>query len=298
MNRRQFTALLPAALLLTTSAVAQEHKHFPDVVYGHKLGVALTMDITQSAKPNGLGILWMVSGGWVSSHSSINPQWAKAFADRGFTVFQVCHGSAPKFTLPEIMQDIHAAVRFVRMNASKYGVDPNRLGIAGGSAGGHLSLMMAAYGDDGNPAAKDEQSRQSSKVQAVACFYPPTDFLNYGKEGVAAMSIPALKVFQPVFGITDSTPQEEKVRLAKTLSPIYGFNEKTCPILIIHGDADMLVPIQQSQIVMSKLEALKVPHKLVVREGKAHGWPGIEKDITILMDWFEEHLGNRKQPQH
>src|SRR6185436_3545028 len=135
------------------------------------------------ANTNGIGILLMVSGGWFSAHEAINQNYVRPLLNRGYTVFAVVHGSQPKFIITEIEQDIHRAVRFIRHNATRYGVDPARLGITGGSAGGHLSLTMAAKGAKGDSAAKDPIDRESSEVQCVACFFPPTDFLNYGAPG-------------------------------------------------------------------------------------------------------------------
>jgi len=291
MNRRQFLALCAALGLLTLQPFLRaDQTHIKDVVYHHKLGVALTMDVFQPEKPNGIGILWMVSGGWVSNHDNINPDLAKPFTSRGMTVFQIVHGSQPKFTLPEIVQDIHRAVRFVRTNAARWGVNPDKLGICGGSAGGHLSLMMGAYGAPGPADAKDPVDRASSRVQAIACLFPPTDFLNYGKEGQPAMKIPMLRVFWPAFGVTDKTPEEELERLGRSLSPIYGDLKNMPPTLIIHGDADTLVPIQQSQRLIAKLQEVGVPCRLEVRPGKGHGWPGIESEATVLADWFEKYL--------
>jgi acetyl esterase/lipase len=290
MHRRHFIALLGLLALGLPGAGRAEQVHVKDVVYHHKLGVALTMDVFKPEKPNGIGVLWMVSGGWVSNHNNINPELSKAFTSRGMTVFQVVHGTQPKFTLPEIVADIHRAVRFVRANAATWGVGPQKLGISGGSAGGHLSLMMGAYGAPGPADAKDPVDRESSRVQAVACFFPPTDFLNYGKEGQAAMKFPMLRVFWPAFGVTDKTPDDELERLARTLSPIYGDLAAMPPTLIIHGDADRLVPIQQAQRLIGKLEELKRTCKLDARPGKEHGWPGIEADAKLLADWFEQHL--------
>jgi len=148
----------------------------------------------------------VVSGGWVSSHEQINPGIAKFFTDRGQTVFEVVHGTQPKFTIPEIVQDIQRSVRFIRTHAAEYGVDPNRLGISGASSGGHLSLMTAALGKDGSPDAKDPVDRASSRIQAVACFFPPTDFLNYGQEGVEHyidIMRDELEVAMRLVGVTD-----------------------------------------------------------------------------------------------
>lgn len=258
-----------------------------DVIYGRKHGVALTLDVFKPAKATGVGVLWMVSGGWFSSHDSINPDLLKGFLDRGQTVFAVVHGSQPKYAIPEILQDVHRATRFVRYHAKEYGVDPDRLGIAGGSAGGHLSLMQGAGGKDGDPQAKDPVERVSSRVQAVACFFPPTDFLNYGKSGENAL-LGVLKSFRPAFGPA-SQDAGELVGVLKPISPYSLLTRDMPPTLIIHGDADVLVPIQQSQLVMTKLEELGVPHKLVVREGKGHGWPTLGEDIPILAEWIDQY---------
>ena len=288
MNRRLFLA---AALTLLPFARAHAQEHKVDVVYGHKTGVALTMDVfTPKEKPSGIGVIFMVSGGWVSNHNSINPGFAKPFTDRGHVVFQVVHGSQPKFTIPEIVEDINRAVRYIRTHAAEYGVDPNRLGISGASAGGHLSLMMAAYGGPGKPDAKDPVDRASSAVQAVACFFPPTDFLNWGKEAAVPVDSPQMAPFRPAFGIPADLPREKVVERLKSYSPIYGITEKTPPIFIIHGDADSLVPLQQSERLMGVLKEKGVPSRLDVRPGKNHGWIGIEKDLTPMAEWFEKYL--------
>src|SRR5436305_10163340 len=86
---------------LATALLASAQQHLVDVVYGHKMGVALTMDVFEPAQPNGIAVIWIVSGGWFSNHDSINPGFAKAFNDRGMTVFEVVHGSQPKFQMPE-----------------------------------------------------------------------------------------------------------------------------------------------------------------------------------------------------
>jgi Esterase/lipase len=272
---------------------AQEPVRIRDVVYGRKHGVALTMDVFKppaNVNPSGIGVIWMVSGGWYSSHNSINPGLSKIFTDRGHTVFQVVHSSQPKFTLPEIVPDIHRAVRFIRGHAAEYGVDPERLGIAGASAGGHLSLMMAAYGAPGDPQAEDPIDRLSSRVNAVGAFFPPTDFLNYGKPGQKALSYEELRPFWHVFAVPAGATDEARDTIARTFSPVYGLSAASPPVLLFHGDADTLVPLQQSREVMQKLEAFKVPHKLEVRPGKGHGWPAIGEDMLLIARWFEEHL--------
>jgi len=160
--------LLLAGAAATESQAQTGFRRIEDVIYSRKFGTALTLDVFQPEHPNGCGILFMVSGGFFSSHDGINPGFYRALLEHGYTVFAVVHGSQPRFTIPEIEQDIHRAVRFVRHNAPKYGVNPGKLGITGASAGGHLSLTMATQGGPGQPDAKDPVDRESSAVQAAA----------------------------------------------------------------------------------------------------------------------------------
>jgi dipeptidyl aminopeptidase/acylaminoacyl peptidase len=117
--------------------------------------------------------------------------------------------------------------------------------------------------------------------------------LNYGKQGESAMRIGTLKGYWPVFGVTDQTPAEKGDQIGKEFSPIYGVVKTTPPTLIIHGEADTLVPIQQSELIMAKLEEAGVPHKLERRPGKGHGWPDILKDFEVLTQWIETYLAKK-----
>ena len=279
-------------LLASCSLWAQtnvDFKRAEDIIYGRKFGTALTLDAFEPAKPNGAGIILMVSGGLFSSHDSINPGFFRAFLEHGYTVFAVVHGSQPKFVFTEVEQDIHRAVRFIRHNAARYGVEPNRLGITGASSGGHLALTIATQGAQGDATAKDPVDRESSQVQCVACFFPPTDFLNYSQPGEDAVGVGLLKQFKPAFGpLSDTT--EGRQKLGKEISPIYFVHSNMPPILIIHGDADKLVPIYQARMFVKRCEEVGTPVKLVVREGKDHGWPEMGKDMEVFADWFDQHL--------
>lgn len=285
--------ILLLALSCTWAQTNVDFKRTEDVIYGRKFGTALTLDVFQPRPANGVGIILMVSGGWFSSHESINADNFRPLLNRGYTVFAVVHGSQPKFVITEIVPDIHRAVRFIRHNAARYGVDPNRLGITGGSAGGHLSLTMGTQGGPGDPNAKDPVDRESSAVQCVACFFPPTDFLNYGRPGDDAVGIGVLKAFKAAFGPRADTA-EERQKLGREISPIYFVHSNLPPILIIHGDADTLVPIYQSQTFVERCEAVGSTAKLVVRKGKNHGWPDIVKDLELIADWFDEYLRGLK----
>lgn len=273
-----------------------------DVVYGRKFGTALTMDVFRpGGEANGAGIIFVVSGGFFSSHEAINPAFLEPFLKRGYTVFAVVHGSQPRYTVPEIVADMNRAVRFIRHHASDYGIDPERLGVTGASAGGHLSLMLGTAAETGDPEARDPVDRASSRVQAVACFFPPTDFLNFGAPGEERIHArDHLNPFRPAFDYYELdretnlwTPITDEARLrqiTRDISPITHVSPDDPPTLIVHGDRDELVPLQQSETIVEALEGAGVASRLVVKEGAAHGWPDILKDLETFADWFDEHL--------
>ena len=271
-----------------------------DVIYGRKYGTALTMDVFTPAQANGAAVVVAVSGGWFSAHEGINPAFYKELLKRGYTVFAVVHGCQPKYTIPEILTDMHRALRFIRYHARDYDIDPERIGITGGSAGGHLSLMQGTAGKEGDAKSKDPVERVSSRVQAVACFFPPTDFLNYGEKDKVALGRGTLANFKAPFDFVDLnrktksfdliTDEDRRRAIGKEISPIYHVSADDAPTLIIHGDADKLVPIQQAEIMIRKLKEAGVPAELVVKPGAGHGWRGMDKDMTTIADWFDRYL--------
>ncbi|MFO0925814.1 MAG: alpha/beta hydrolase [Gemmataceae bacterium] len=270
-----------------------------DVIYGRKSGLALTMDVFTPKKPNGYGIIFVVSGGWFSGPQAIAPPMYAKFLERGYTVFAVVHGSQPKYTLPEIMEDMHRSVRFIRHHAKKFGIDPEHIGVTGGSAGGHLSLMLGTAGTTGKPSF-DPVDRASSQVQAVACFFPPTDFLNWSKPGHDM----ADRQLQPPFtaaidyhefdskkALYQRITDKKKLReIARAVSPISHVSKTSAPALIIHGDKDTLVPIYQAERMVEAYKEAGVEAKLVVRKGAGHGWPTLLDDTGLFADWFDRHL--------
>ena len=264
-----------------------------DVIYGRKFGTALTLDVFEPPAKNGAAILFMVSGGFFSSHDAINGKSYEPFLKRGYTVFAIVHGSQPKFQIPEITQDIHRAVRFVRSNAARWGVDPGKFGITGGSAGGHLSLTMGTQGGAGQADAKDPVDRASSAVQAVACFFPPTDFLNWGAAGEDGVGFGPTAKFKPAFGSRSDTAAGRQ-QLGLEISPIRFVTSNMPPTLVIHGDADKVVPIYQARIFETQCREVGAPFRLIVREGADHGWTGMEKDMALFADWFDEQLRGKK----
>ncbi len=299
----------PVANSAGTKIPGTEYTRKADVIYGRKHGVALTMDVILPPKPNGAAVIWVVSSGFNSHHSWIEgPQFAKNMSmllDRGYTIFAVVHGSVPRFTVPEYYGDIRRAIRFIRHHAKSYGIAPTRIGISGASAGGVISLMMGAAAEEGNPEARDPVDRESTRLQAVACFYPASDLLNFQEEGQNVIPIATrcghaasykfcdfdqeTKVYVP---ITDSQRIDE---LLAEYSPITHVTADDPPMLIVHGDADRLVPLFQASKMIDKLKAAGAKAELVIAKGKGHSWKDMwTNEMRYIADWFDVHLAAPK----
>jgi acetyl esterase/lipase len=249
----------------------------PDVVYGHKDGMALTFDVFRPANPNGAAILYMVSGGWVSRWTPPEGR-ARGFEgllEKGFTVLSVRHGSSPRYKVPEAEADVRRALRYVHLRAAELGIDTDRIGVYGGSAGGHLSLMLGLVSDDGTQ-ANDPVLRAPSRVAAVVAYYPPVDL----RQMVGPSErFPALDF-----------PREQ----AESISPVLYATADDPPTLLIHGDADELVNISHSVRMYEALQGARIESEFVTIPGGNHGFTNPEhraRAQALMVDWFDHHLG-------
>lgn len=271
---------------LPTLAAADEKVHItPDVVYGHKFGLAMTCDVfTPAENANGVAVLFMVSGGWYSSWSPPE-QTQKMFSpltDKGFTVFAVRHGSSPKFSISEAVADVRRSVRFIRLNADKFQIDPQRIGVYGLSAGGHLSLMLGTASDAGVADSKDPVDQVSDRVQAVVAYVAPTDLRIMAQD--APDRLPAYARF-PALEIDRADAEVD--------SPLIHVSDDDPPTLLLAGAKDELVPISHSRNIQAAFEQAGVECKLVEFPEAGHGFGGDDaKQATeAMVAWFVEHLG-------
>ena len=242
----------------------------------------------------------VVSAGWFSSREI--PEFRQVMVpeliQRGYTVFAVTHGSQPRYTISDAVADVDRAVRYVRFHAKDFAIDPERIGITGASAGGHLSLMQGVAGRPGDPKAKAPVQRTSSRVQAVACFFPPTDFLNYGKEGKIELGGGLLGMGPFDFRELDPktrahvpiTDAKRRLEIGRSISPVHCANKDAPPTLIVHGDADTLVPLQQSERFVARMKEVGAPVQLLVRPAAGHSWELPRRDMPTIGDWFDKHL--------
>ena len=266
-------------------AVSRQDK----IAYTQRHGHDLTFDIIRPKRPNGLGVILMVSGGWKSQPNAVQPWMMAPLLRRGYTVFAVSHLSQPEATVMEIVEDVNRAVRFIRFHAREYGVDPDRFGVSGGSAGGHLSLMLATRGGPGTADAADPVDRMSSAVQAVAIFFPATDLLNLGDSTENLHDGGPPKSYVKAFG-PQSTNREVWSVIGREMSPIYHVTSNLPPVLIVHGSADRLTPLDQSERFRAAAQSVGGEVKLIVRKGKPHGWLTMVFDERRMADWFDRHL--------
>ncbi len=283
-----------AALVLMLSDVcpAQAEEAFTithDVVYGHKAGMALTFDVvTPTQNDKDVGILFMVSGGWVSHWFPAEAVMQKgtgsasifsSLVDEGYTLFLVRHGSSPYFKVPDAVADVRRAVRYIRLHADDLEVDPDRLGVCGGSAGGHLSLMLGTASDPGDASADDEIERQSDRVAAVVAYFPPTKLDEF-------------------FHLTPQFPALDfDHKLAESVSPLLHVTPDDPPTLLVHGDKDDLVPLNNSERIHDAFTAQGVDSDLIVVKGAGHGFPGEDNKLATraLIGWFNEHLAAKAE---
>jgi len=263
------------------------------IEYGRRHGEPLMLDVLRPRAANGLGIVVIVSAGWRSNPDTIRPWLVAPLLRRGFTVFAVGHVSQPKASVAEIFADVSRGVRFVRTHAADYRIDPDRIGVGGGSAGGHLALLLATRGGPGPADAVDPVDRASSRVQAAAVFFPVTDLTNLGGsvedpgDGGPPIHYRAAFRQEPV-DMAAWRPQ------AHELSPIYHVTAELPPVLIHHGDRDTLVTLDQSVRFRDRARDAGADVTLVTVAGGGHGWLTMPLDVMRFAAFFDRAL--RPQP--
>jgi acetyl esterase/lipase len=274
-TRRLALILLLCVFPLIISA-QKNYRVFPDIVYGHKAGMALTYDVIQPVDSiSGAGIIHIVSGGWNSRYmppDSVEINY-KPLLDAGFTIFVLRHGSSPQFKVPDAVKDIILGAWKIHQNSEQFGVDSTRLGIFGGSSGGQLALMAGLSGT-------------KHPVGAIVAFFAPAD-LRHTPDFMKAM-FPALDF--------DTT-------LAASVSPVLLASPGDPPTLLIHGDDDFLVQLRQSQNMYAALQENQVISKLIVYKGMGHGnsygpkGKYHEEAINEMISWFEQYLPKKNKTE-
>ena len=267
------------------------YKATMDVVYGHRAGMALVYHVLEPAVPNGAAVIFLNSGSWISPYVPFKNDQASlgmfgAMLAAGYTVYSVNHGSAPYFNVPQAVSDVRGAVRHIKQQSATYQVDPKRIGVFGGSAGGQLSLMVALNAEapfDSSPEPAQRSlwpeynslATDDASVAVVVAWFPPVDLRLINNR---AANYPALNFSD---------------ELATAVSPILYVNAGDPPTLLIHGTADTVVLPLSSEMLASELKQAGVVYKHLVIEGGTHSFPNpahAAEAAQATVGWFMQYL--------
>ncbi|OLD19807.1 MAG: hypothetical protein AUJ01_05315 [Acidobacteria bacterium 13_1_40CM_3_65_5] len=294
-------------LLATGVTAAAQPRVEKNVVYGMYSGTALLLDVHHPGRPNGFGVVFIPGSGWNAPLGYSAPPlkespqveiYVPSLVQAGYTVFAVTHRATPTFRYPAQLEDVQRAVRFIRHNAAKFGIDAARIGGSGGSSGAHLVSMLATMDGTGDSTDPDPINRESAKLQCAVARAAPVDLLRIGTStGASALAL--------LLGARadESTPKASiEYKTAWAASPINYVSPDDAPILLIHGDADRTVPFRQSEMMEAALRNVNVPVKLIRIEGGDHGpdFPGAKNPPDYkgeILKWFDGYLRRRPSSQ-
>ncbi len=277
-----------AALQVVERALPFEVRE--NITYGpnerNELDLFLPKDDAKKLRP---AVVVIHGGAWRSGDKRQLRMLAETFARRGYVAAAINYRLAPKYNYPAQLDDCQRAVRWLRKNAKEFRVDPKRFGAAGASAGGHLALLLGTREtrDDSDP----ELRGVSSKVQCVLSIFGPTDFTDDRYVQASQNPVVGRALIEFV-----GKPYDEAPDLWKEVSPIHHVSPDDAPTFIIHGDQDLLVPLEQSQKFAEALKKVGVEVQLVVIKGMGHGPTTPEqreefmKAIGQALEFFDKHL--------
>jgi acetyl esterase/lipase len=255
------------------------------IEYGKGAGVALKLDLyspkhREKAVP---GVIFIHGGAWRGGSREMYHYYCTKFAEHGYVAATISYRLSGVAKFPAAVEDAKCAVRWLRANAENYGVDPDRIGVAGGSAGGHLSMMIGYAPDMPDLEGKGGNSQSSSRVQAVVNLYGPTD-----------LTTQFARTKGVVMDFLDGKTFEDAPELYRLASPITHVTKDDPPTLILHGSIDATVPIDQAELLVAKLKETGVAFDY----DRLEGWPhamDIEENVNRyclarMLEFFGEHL--------
>jgi acetyl esterase/lipase len=270
---------------LSLSLFAAETVEFSNV------GAKLEMDIIRPNNVTGPAptVLFIHGGGFRAGTRQSYLPLAEKLAARGYVTATASYRLAPRHQFPAAVEDVKAAVRYLRANAARFGIDPERIGCWGGSAGGHLVLMLGLTADVAEFEGTGPNREFSSKVQAVVNYYGPTDFTqSYSKSVDAALVLPLW-----LGGHLD-----QNRRIHQKASPINWVTPNAAPILSIHGTKDTYVAYEHSVMITERLLAAGAEAELETISGAGHGFKGADAEKAEAAAFaFLDRVLKTKAPQ-
>ena len=236
----------------------------------------------QNARPL---VIWVHGGGWEGGSKHDCP--AKPLLARGYAVASVGYRLSSQAVFPAQIEDCKAAVRWLRAHAGEYGIDPQRIGAWGASAGGQLVALLGTTGGTRRFDVGGDLD-QSSAVQCVLDWFGPADFLRWGDPPLTVvMDSPNTALARLLGGPVSTRPE-----LARSASAVYSADKNSAPFLIMHGDHDTTVPLQQSDELATALQKAGVETTFKVVAGAGHGGPAFSQpaNLQLMAAFFDRHL--------
>lgn len=294
-------ALLGAlVIILTATAALAQYPPTPGtgtfttieaIEYANAGGKSMLMDLRI---PDGSGpfpvILYLHSGAWITGDRKGGP--AIRQASRGYAVASIDYRLAPQSTWPSQIEDCKAAVRWLRANTARFDLDPDRIGVFGTSAGGHLAAVLGTTSDRpeleglylGNP-------QFSTAVKVVVDFYGPTDLLKLDEQKLPCYGLDANAFYMPP-SLLMGCPIQQCREKTETANPINYITRDDPPFLIMHGMLDCLVPWQQSQMLYDALHASGLNATLYLLPTAEHADSQFDdqKYKQIVSDFLDKYL--------
>jgi acetyl esterase/lipase len=232
-------------------------------------------------------VVYVHGGGWRSGSKEAGAPFRRAFARGGYFAVSVEYRLAGEAKFPAAVDDCRAAIRFLRRHADDLGIDPDRIGAWGHSAGGHLSAHLATSANGGGPPAAALPPDPEARIACAVSVSGPADLRALaraaGREGEGANAV--------LFWLGAGSAEEIE-RRARDASPIVYVDGMDPPMLLVHGGADRLVSIRQSEQLQAALAEAGVPSALHRVEGAGHGVRDREAYVRVA-SFFDEHLGGR-----
>ncbi|MEI6500427.1 MAG: alpha/beta hydrolase [Armatimonadota bacterium] len=257
-----------------------------DVIYGTAGDQQLRLDVYRPQSPGPHPAVLTIHGGaWRAGDKSKVAALSRRLAEAGFVCFAINYRLAPRYPFPAQMDDCAQAVGYVRSRAARYDVDPNRIAAWGESAGGQLALLLGVA--EPNRFALNPKAAQSEQVNAVVAFFSPADFRDS-----ASWPLITRQYARDFFGGQPS----ETIDLRAQASPAAHVSAQCCPVLLVHGDRDLLVPVEQSRLMKAALDEAGVENRLILVPGAGHNLQGAssaqrEALYAEAAQWLTDHLG-------
>lgn len=287
MEQPRIATILAVTLTL---AIVQNSSHSAprhlDLVYAEAGGIPLKLDLYTS-RPNAPLVVWMHGGAWRSG-TKANPP-VTFLLQEGYALASIDYRLSTQAPYPALLHDCKAAIRWLRANQKEYGYDASKIAVAGSSAGGHLAALIGVTNNSPpHEGCVGVNGGESSSVQAIVDYYGPTNFLT-----ILHQSTPhGLSVRVPALQLLLGSQPEDNLPLAKLASPVAHVGPGDPPLLMLHGDQDPQVPINQSHELhhQYKLHNLDV-HLEVVHGGKHGGSPFYSQtNRKHVIQFLEKHL--------